>query len=304
MVAADPTSRLRGSIAPLVTPFHDDGAVDHATLRALIDHHVEQGSHGISVTGTTGEPGALTLDERLETIEVAAESLDGRLPFVPGTGTHQLPETIAITRRAAEVGADAALVIVPYYARPTQEGLYAWYSAVAEAVDIPIVMYNIPSRTGVELAPETVGRLYRDVPNIVGMKEASPDFAHANFVLRETGPEFLLFSGLEALCFPLLAIGGAGFISVTANLVPREIARMYDAVAEGKWDEARELHYRLLDLNDVVLTETNPTAVKWLMSQVGRIGPALRAPLVPLSEAGQVRVRAAASSWGLLDGVR
>lgn len=303
-MTGDVTARLRGSIAPLVTPFRTDGSVDHATLRGLIEHQVGHGSHGISVTGTTGEPGALTLDERLETIDVAAEALGGRLPFVPGTGTHQLPETISITRRAAELGADAALVIVPYYARPTQEGLYAWYSAVADAVDIPIVMYNIPSRTGVELAPDTVGRLYRDVPNIVGMKEASPDFAHANFVLRETGPEFLLFSGLEALCFPLLAIGGAGFISVTANLVPREIARMYDAVTEGKWDEARELHYRLLDLNDVVLTETNPTAVKWLMSQVGRIGPTLRAPLVPLSDVGQVRVRAAASSWGLLDGAR
>ncbi|MFF5989938.1 4-hydroxy-tetrahydrodipicolinate synthase [Prauserella flavalba] len=301
---ADLTTRLRGSIAPLVTPFHADGGLDLPTLRRLIDHHVEAGSHGVSVTGTTGEPGALTLDERLRMIDAASEALDGRLPFVPGTGTHQLPETIAITRRAAEAGADAALVIVPYYARPTQEGLYAWYRDLAEAVDIPVLIYNIPSRTGVEIAPETVGRLWRDVPNIVGMKEASPDFAHANFVLRETGPEFLLFSGLEALCFPLLAIGGAGFISVTANLVPREIARLYDAVAEGQWDEARELHFRLLDLNDVVLTETNPTAVKWLMSQAGLIGPALRAPLVPLSEPGRRRVGAAAEAWGLLEGVR
>ncbi|RMB85501.1 4-hydroxy-tetrahydrodipicolinate synthase [Streptomyces shenzhenensis] len=301
---SDVTSRLRGSIVPLVTPFHDDGSIDTPTVRRLIEHHVTQGSHGISVTGTTGEPGALTLDERLHLLDVAAETLDGRLPFVPGTGTHQLPETIAITRRAAELGADAALVIVPYYARPTQQGLYAWYSAVAEAVDIPILIYNIPSRTGVEMAPETVGRLHRDVPNIIGMKEASPDFAHANFVLRETGPDFLLFSGLEALCFPLLAIGGAGFISVTANLVPREIARMYEAVAEGDWDEARALHFRLLDLNDVVLTETNPTAVKWLMSQAGSIGPALRAPLAPLSAAGQERVRKAAASWGLLGDAR
>ncbi|MFJ7238840.1 4-hydroxy-tetrahydrodipicolinate synthase [Streptomyces olivaceus] len=301
---SDVQSRLRGSIVPLVTPFHEDGEFDAPSLRRLIEHHVAQGSHGISVTGTTGEPGALTLAERLNVLSVAAETLDGRLPFVPGTGTHQLPETIAITRRAAELGADAALVIVPYYARPTQEGLYAWYSSIAEAVDIPILMYNIPSRTGVELAPETVGRLFRDVPNIIGMKEASPDFAHANFVLRETGPEFLLFSGLEALCFPLLAIGGAGFISVTANLVPREIARMYEAVQEGAWDEARDLHYRLLDLNDVVLTETNPTAVKWLMSQQGAIGSTLRAPLAPLSEIGQQKVRKAAASWNLLEKTR
>lgn len=301
---ADAATRLRGSIVPLVTPFAADGSLDLPTLRKLINHHVTAGSHGISVTGTTGEPGALTLGERLEMIEVAAETVGGRLPFVPGTGTHQLAETIAITKKAQEVGADAALVIVPYYARPTQAGLYAWYAEIASAVDIPLLVYNIPSRTGVEIAPETVGRLSREVPQVIGMKEASPDFAHANFVLRECGPEFLLFSGLEALCFPLLAIGGAGFISVTANLVPREIARMYDAFTDGKWDECRELHYRLLDLNDVVLTETNPTAVKWLLSQAGAIGATLRAPLAPLSPAGQERVRAAARSWGLLDGAR
>lgn len=296
----DAPPKLHGSIVPLVTPFDADGSVDFPTFRKLVEHHVGAGSHGISITGTTGEPGALNLDERLQMIEVAAETVDGRLPFVPGTGTHQLAETIAITKKAKEVGADAALVIVPYYAKPTQDGLYAWYSRLAEAVDIPLLVYNIPSRTGVEISPETVGRLWRDVPQVIGMKEASPDFAHANFVLRETGQEFLLFSGLEALCFPLLAIGGAGFISVTANLVPREIARMYDAYAGGDWDEARKLHYRLLDLNDVVLTETNPTAVKWLLGQSGMISPTLRAPMAPLSEAGQQRVRAAAKTWGLL----
>jgi 4-hydroxy-tetrahydrodipicolinate synthase len=291
---------IAGSIVPLVTPFTDDGALDLPTLRKLIDHHVGAGSHGISVTGTTGEPGALTLAERLEMIEVAAEQVAGRLPFVPGTGTHQLPDTIAITRRAQEAGADAALVIVPYYARPTQEGLYRWYCEVAEAVDIPLLVYNIPSRTGVEIAPETIARLYHDVPQIIGMKEASPDFAHANFVMRACGPDFLLFSGLEMLCYPLLAIGGAGFISVTANIVPGEIGRLYDAFRAGALDEARKLHYRLMDLNDVILTETNPTAVKWLMAQTGAIGPVLRAPLMPLSEAGRARVRTAAEAWGLL----
>lgn len=292
---------LGGSIVPLVTPFTDDGALDVPTLRKLIDHHAGAGSHGISVTGTTGEPGALTLAERLEMVEVAAEQVAGRLPFVPGTGTHQLPDTIAITKKAEDVGADAALVIVPYYARPTQEGLYRWYCEVAEAVDIPLLVYNIPSRTGVEIAPETIARLYRDVPQVIGMKEASPDFAHANFVLRECGPDFLLFSGLEMLCYPLLAIGGAGFISVTANILPAEIGRMYDAFRAGDLEEARDLHYRLMGLNDVILTETNPTAVKWLMAQSGLIGPALRPPLAPLSEAGRVRVRAAAATLGLLE---
>lgn len=301
---ADTPRELGGSITPLVTPFAPDGSLDLPTLRKLIDQQVDAGTHGISVTGTTGEPGSLTLPERLTMIEEAAAAVNGRLPFVPGTGTHQLPETIEITRKAAEVGADAALVIVPYYARPTQEGLYAWYSELAAAVDIPILIYNIPSRTGVEIAPETVGRLYRDVPNIIGMKEASPDFAHANFVLHECGPEFRLFSGLEALCFPVLAIGGAGFISVTANLVPREIARMYELFRAGDWDATRDLHYRLLDLNDVVLTETNPTAVKWLMGQMDMCSPTLRAPLAPLSEQGQTRVRTAAVGWGLLGGAQ
>lgn len=301
MFMAGTAPALGGSIVPLVTPFTDDGALDVPTLGTLIDHHAEAGSHGISVTGTTGEPGALTLAERLEMIEVAAERIGGRLPFVPGTGTHQLPETIAITKKAEQVGADAALVIVPYYARPTQEGLYRWYCAVAEAVDIPLLVYNIPSRTGVEIAPETIARLYRDVPQVVGMKEASADFAHANFVMSECGPDFLLFSGLEALCYPLLAIGGAGFISVTANILPAEIGRLYDAFRAGNLDEARELHYRLMGLNHVILTETNPTAVKWLMAERGLIGPALRAPLTRLSAAGRALVRPAAAAWGLIE---
>lgn len=293
--------KLGGSIVPLVTPFTDDGALDLPTLRKLVDSQVESGSHGISVTGTTGEPGALTLAERLRMVEAGAEFVGGRLPFVPGTGTNQLPETIEITKRAEQVGADATLVIVPYYVKPTQEGIYRWYAELANAVDIPVLVYNIPSRTGVEVTPETMARLYHDVPQIVGMKEASADFAHANLVLRECGQDFLLFSGLEMLCYPLLAIGGAGFISVTANLVPGEIARLYDAFRAGDIDEARRLHYRLMDLNDVVLTETNPTAVKWLMSRAGAIGPALRAPLAPLSAAGKERVARAAATWGLMD---
>ncbi|MCD1287646.1 4-hydroxy-tetrahydrodipicolinate synthase [Brevibacterium sp. CCUG 69071] len=295
---------LRGSITPLVTPFNDDMTIDYGALRALIDEQVEAGSHGISVTGTTGEPGSLVLAERLEMIEASASALDRRLPFVPGTGTHQLPETIELTRKAAEVDADAALIIVPYYSKPTQNGLYDWYARIASSVDIDILLYNIPSRTGVEISPETVGRLYRDFPNIIGMKEASPNFSHANFVMQDCGSDFLLFSGLEALCFPILAIGGAGFISVTANLVPAEIARLYEVFAAGDWDAARALHYRLLELNDVVLTETNPTAVKWLLGQMGKINPNVRPPLVPLSDSGRTTVAAAAATWNLLDGVR
>ncbi|WP_432790776.1 4-hydroxy-tetrahydrodipicolinate synthase [Brevibacterium sp. K11IcPPYGO002] len=285
-----------------MTPFNDDQSIDYGALSALVEEQVESGSHGISVTGTTGEPGSLVLAERLEMIEASASAVAGRVPFVPGTGTHQLPETIELTKKAAEVDADAALVIVPYYSRPTQAGLYEWYSRIAESVDISILLYNIPSRTGVEISPETVGRLYRDHPNIIGMKEASPNFSHANFVMQECGEDFLLFSGLEALCFPILAIGGAGFISVTANLVPREIAELYDVFEAGDWRTARALHYKLLELNDVVLTETNPTAVKWLLGRMGKINPTVRPPLIPLSESGQTTVATAAQTWNLLDG--
>lgn len=296
-------SNLRGSIVPLVTPFTDRSEIDFQALRTLVEEQVDSSSHGISVTGTTGEPGSLSVSERLQMVEAGAEYVAGRLPYVPGTGTMRLGETIEITKRAAEVGADAALIITPYYARPTQEGLFRWFAAIAEAVDIPIVAYNIPRRAAVEISPGTMARIYNEIPNVIGMKESSPDFAHANLVMTECGPEFLLFSGLELLCFPLLALGAAGFISVTANVVPNEIARLYEAFQEGNYDEARELHYRLMELNDVVLAETNPTAVKWLLSQMGRIGPTLRPPLVPLSDAGQQRVTAAAAAWNLLEPV-
>jgi 4-hydroxy-tetrahydrodipicolinate synthase len=224
---------------------------------------------------------------------LAASVVADRVPFLPGTGSAKLDETLELTGIARDAGADAALVITPYYARPTQEALYAWYATVArEYPDLPIVVYNVPSRTAVDIAPATVGRLFRDFDNVVGVKETTKDFEHFSRVLHECGPELLVWSGIELLCLPLLALGGAGFVSAVANLAPAAVARMYEAYESGDHAAARELHYRLHPLVDLVFTETNPAAAKWVLAQRGLLGSDfVRPPLIPLTEAGQDRAR-------------
>jgi len=270
---------LRGSIVPMITPFTASGEVDDGALRDLIDRAIEAGSHGISVTGTTGEPSALTLEEREHVMEVAKKTVDGRVPFVPGTGTNNLDETVRLTRAAEALGADAALVIVPYYSKPSQEGLYRYFTAVADATALPILIYNIPGRTAVNMAPSTMARLRRDRPQIVGVKESNTDFEHVSKVLYECGRDFLVFSGIELLCYPMLAIGGAGHVSATANVLPAEVARLYDLVVAGKWEDALDLHYELLPLNEALFLETNPGPLKWALGRLGIAPPHLRPPL-------------------------
>jgi 4-hydroxy-tetrahydrodipicolinate synthase len=270
---------LRGSIVPMITPFTASGEVDDGALRDLIDRAIEAGSHGISVTGTTGEPSALTLEEREHVMEVAKKTVDGRVPFVPGTGTNNLDETVGLTRAAEALGADAALVIVPYYSKPSQEGLYRYFTAVADATALPILIYNIPGRTAVNMAPSTMARLRRDRPQIVGVKESNTDFEHVSKVLYECGRDFLVFSGIELLCYPMLAIGGAGHVSATANVLPAEVARLYDLVVAGKWEDALDLHYELLPLNEALFLETNPGPLKWVLGRLGIAPPHLRPPL-------------------------
>jgi 4-hydroxy-tetrahydrodipicolinate synthase len=289
----DDPARIRGSIAPVVTPFAPDGAPDPAGLRRLIEFQLANGSHGISLGGSTGEPSAQTLAERADAIRLAASVVADRVPFLPGTGSAKLDETLELTGIARDAGADAALVITPYYARPTQEALYAWYATVArEYPELPIVVYNVPSRTAVDIAPATVGRLFRDFDNVVGIKETTKDFEHFSRVLHECGPELLVWSGIELLCLPLLALGGAGFVSAVANLAPAAVARMYEAYESGDHATARELHYRLHPLVDLVFTETNPAAAKWVLAQRGLLGSDfVRPPLIPLTEAGQDRAR-------------
>ena len=290
---------LRGSIVPMITPFTEGGEIDDGVLRDLIDRAVEAGSHGISVTGTTGEPSSLTLEERENVMEVAAKAVDGRVPFVPGTGTNNLDETIRLTGAAEALGADAALVIVPYYSKPSQEGLYRYFVAVADATDLPIVIYNIPGRTAVNMEPATMARLRRDRPQVVGVKESNTDFEHVTKVLYECGREFLVFSGIELLCYPMLAIGGAGHVSATANVLPAEVARLYDLVAEGKWDDALDLHYHLLPLNEALFLETNPGPLKWVLGRLGIAPPHLRPPLAEPGPETQRRLEEALSHYGL-----
>jgi 4-hydroxy-tetrahydrodipicolinate synthase len=287
---ADPAS-IRGSIAPVVTPFTADGAPDPDGLRTLIEFQLANGSHGISLGGSTGEPSAQTVAERAAAIRLAADTVADRVPFLPGTGSAKLDETLELTEVAREAGADAALVITPYYARPTQDALYSWYATVAaEFPDLPLVVYNVPSRTAVDIAPDTVARLFRDFDNIVGIKETTKDFEHFSRVLHACGPELLVWSGIELLCLPLLALGGVGFVSAVANLAPAAVAEMYTAWQAGDQERARELHYRLHPLVDLVFTETNPAAVKWLLAERGLLGSGyVRPPLIPLTEAGRAR---------------
>jgi 4-hydroxy-tetrahydrodipicolinate synthase len=294
---SDP-SAIRGSIAPVVTPFTADGAVDHDSLRSLIRFQLESGSHGISLGGSTGEPSAQSVAERIAGMRTVVEEIGDRVPFLPGTGSAKLAETLELTAAARDAGADAALVITPYYARPTQEALYVWYSTVArEFPDLPIVAYNVPSRTAVDIAPETVGRLFRDHDNFVGVKETTKDFEHFSRVLHAAGPDLLVWSGIELLCLPLLPLGGAGFVSALANIAPAAVAQMYEAAVAGDAQRAREIHYGVHPLVDLLFVETNPAPAKWLMKERGLItSDHVRSPLIPLTESGQEKVRALAAA--------
>ncbi len=300
MMARRDPSELRGSIVPLVTPFREDGSFDEPAYVELIGWQIESGSHGISTLGTTGEPTSLSLEEREHVTEVAAQAIAGRVPFVPGTGTNNLDDTLRLTRLAERLGADAALVLVPYHVRPSQEALYRYFRAVADAVELPIVVYNIPGRTAVNMEPATMARLRRDCRNVVGVKESNKDFEHVSRVLHACGRDFLVYSGIELLCYPVLAIGGAGHVSATANVLPREVARLYDLVAAGQWAEAIDLHYHLLPLNEVLFVETNPGPLKWAMGQIGKITPTLRLPLCEPSPENQERIRSVLAAYGLL----
>jgi 4-hydroxy-tetrahydrodipicolinate synthase len=293
------TTRLRGSIVPLVTPFHD-GRLDEDALRRLVEFQIRHGSHGISVLGTTGEPTSLTPDERERVMALAVEAAGGRVPVLVGTGSNNHDETLRYTRLAEQLGADALLLIVPYYNKPSQRGLYEHFRRAAAATRLPVVLYNIPGRSAVNLEPDTLAQLHAACENIVGVKEANTHLDQVSRVLARCGRDFLVYSGIETLCFPMLALGGAGHVSATGNVTPERVARLYDLCAAGRWDEARDLHYELLDLNEVLFLETNPGPVKAALGMMGLIDPEVRLPLAPVSEATAQRVRAALDRLGLL----
>jgi 4-hydroxy-tetrahydrodipicolinate synthase len=248
-------------------------------LTSLVDWHINSGSHGISVTGTTGEPSSLTIKEREQVMETAIKAVSRRVPIIPGTGSTNHAETIHLTKLAQEMGADGAMVIVPYYNKPSQHALYKHFKMVAESVDIPIIVYNIPGRTAVNLEVETLARLNEDCPNIIGVKESNKNFEHVNRVLLSCGRDFLLYSGIELLCYPMLAIGGAGYISATANVAPDLVADVYNAWISGDITRAQDLHYSLMPLNDALFKDTNPAPLKAAMGMLGNINPRLRLPM-------------------------
>ncbi|NUO19538.1 4-hydroxy-tetrahydrodipicolinate synthase [bacterium] len=293
------TTQLRGSIVPVPTPFRD-GKVDETALQNLINWQIESGAHGISVTGTTGEPSSLTQEERMRVHAVAKEVIAGRVPFMPGTGSNNFAEGVMYSRNAEKIGADALLLIAPYYNRPSQEGLIRYFTSIASQVGIPVILYNIPGRTAVNIEPDTVARVVEKCPNVVGVKESNKDFEHINRLLHRMGREFLVYSGIELLCFPILAIGGAGFLSATANLLPRETANVYNLVTQGKWEEARELHYHMLPLNDAIFYEINPVPIKTGLGWMGKISFEVRLPLCEMSPANQERLRSVMKSYHLI----
>jgi 4-hydroxy-tetrahydrodipicolinate synthase len=291
--AANPDS-IRGAITPLVTPFDSVGGLDLASVGALIDWQLERGSHGISVGGSTGEPTSLTVAERIEVMRAAAAAVDGRVPFLPGTGSARMDETLELTAEAERLGAAAALVVTPYYSRAQQDGLYAWYARVAsEFPDLPLIAYNVPIRAAVDLAPATMARLRHDYDNVVGIKETTRDFEHVSYVLDQCGSDFIALSGIELLCYPMLCLGGRGHLSCVGNFAPEPVARLYDAFAAGDHETARSLHYDLHPLVDAAFAEVNPVPAKWIMHRLGILpSPFAREPLAPLSEATAARVTA------------
>lgn len=296
--------RLRGSIVPVVTPFGDDLSVDHDALRSLIEWQISQGSHGISVTGTTGEPASLSMEEREAIFETTVSAVGGRVPVVLGTGSTNIDETLRLTHRAEQVGADAALVIVPYYNRPSQEGLFQHFITVAHSTDLPVIVYNIPGRTAINIEPATLKRIRQACPNVIGVKESNRDFEEVTRVLDTVGRDFLVYSGIEALCYPMLALGGSGHISATANLLPGSVADLYNYCAAGEWEKARDLHFELYALNEVLFIETNPGPVKAAMGMMGKIRPHVRLPLAAVSTEHRHQIAAVMERYGLLPGDR
>jgi len=282
----------------LITPFRN-GEFDEQAYRDLIEWQISSGTDGLVPCGTTGESATLSHDEHHRVVEVCIDAVEGRVPVIAGAGSNSTREALRLTRHAKEAGADGALLITPYYNKPTQEGLYRHYSHIAANVDIPIVMYNVPSRTGTNLLPETVARL-AEMPNIVGVKEATADMRQVSRIVQLCGDSVAVVSGDDFTVLPLLAVGGKGVISVVSNIAPADMAALVDSFFEGNLEKAAELHHRLSPLADAMFLETNPIPVKTALSMMGKVDPELRLPLVPMSDGGKVKLEAALRDYGLL----
>lgn len=298
------TDWLRGCATALVTPFKRDGAVDEEALRRLIERQIVGGVRLLVPCGTTGESATMTEEEDQRVIAITVEVARGRARVIAGTGSNSTVDAIRYSQAARSLGVDGVMLVAPYYNKPTQEGLYAHFRAVAEAVqDLPVIIYNVPGRTGCNIAAQTTLRLAREVPNIVGIKEASGDFAQIMTILRERPNGFRVFSGDDSLALPLIALGADGLISVVSNEVPDLTSRMIDMALAGDWAAARQLHYRLLPLMEANFMESSPGPVKAALAMMGLIEERYRLPLVPVQEKTKARLREILTELGTLKGV-
>ncbi len=289
---------FHGSLVAIVTPFKK-GKVDEKALGDLIDWQIAQGTHGIVPCGTTGESATLTHEEHTRVVAFTVEATRGRVPVIAGSGSNSTDEAITLTKHAKKAGADGALLITPYYNKPTQEGLYRHYKAVAEAVDLPIVLYNIPGRTSVNMLPPTVARL-ASIKNIVAIKEGSGSLQQVSDVIQACGERMVVLSGDDALTLPMMAIGARGVITVTANIAPKDMAKMTNAFEAGKLAEARKLHYKMSPLFAALFYETNPIPVKEALGMMGRCSAELRLPLCPMAVDTKEKLSRALKDYGLI----
>ena len=289
---------FKGSIPALVTPMRDDGRVDFDAWDALLDFHLREGTDGVVVGGTTGESPVLERAELEELVRRARQRVAGRIPVIAGSGTNGTTKSIALSQAAQAAGADALLVVTPYYNKPTQEGLYRHFTAIADAVNVPVILYNVPGRTGCDMLADTVARLSQH-PRIAGVKEATGDVARGEAIVRLSRPGFLLLSGDDPTAADLIRIGACGVISVTANVAPRAMHELCAAGLAGRHDEARAINERLMPLHKAMFVESNPIPVKWAVARLGLIGPGIRLPLTPLSAPLHAAVEAAMRAAGI-----
>ena len=290
---------FQGSIVAMVTPFRN-GKIDESKVKELVELHVKSGTDAIVPCGTTGESPTLSHDEHRQMVELTVAAAAGRIPVIAGTGSNSTSEAVDLTKHAERAGVQGALVVNPYYNKPTQEGLYRHFRTVAEATSLPILVYNIQGRTAVNIETDTMARLARDAQNIVGVKEASGSLDQMSQVILACGPDFSVLSGDDNITLPLLVIGGRGVISVIANIVPRETSEMVHAALEGDWKRARELHYKLFPLARAAFLETNPIPIKEAMAMAGMLEPEFRLPMCRMGDANRQKLRAILESYGLV----
>lgn len=303
MIALEPNF-LRGSYTPVITPFRN-GKIDYKKFAELVDRQAREGSHGVVVAGTTGEPSSLTIDERTELVKVAVERISKRIPVVAATGSQSLAETIELTAQAEKAGADALLVVTPYYSKPPQEGLVQYFEEVGRRTDLPLLIYHIPGRAAVSITPSTVAKITERLPNVVGIKHAANDLEFLTEVLTRLGREFRVFCGLEALSLPMLALGSAGLMNAVGNLAPTLVARLCELVDQGDLAAARDLHFQLFELNQSIFVETNPIPLKYMMARLGLLDtPEVRLPLVTIDRDRGKFLDEVLARAGLLERVR